>query len=142
MDNKLLNGTPRIAVFSENLPKTANWPISNENENLTRGQIVGIVAEFLQGVLGDLSKDWAIVLELPGGRRLRLACEHHHQGTAAGSLGPFAQEIVSVCSSEPMIAKRIAAKLGRKNNSYVRVRLAELVRRGVLRHTPDGYCLA
>lgn len=64
-------------------------------------------------------------------------------GAAAGhtDLTPMEQAILTVATSIPQTAKRLAGLAHKTMGSHVNKALATLVRRGLLLRKPEGYCL-
>lgn len=61
---------------------------------------------------------------------------------SGGLTDAFEDRVLAALEAEsPLIAKRLAPRIGYAYNSHLRTRLAEMVRAGLIEQTPDGYRL-
>lgn len=108
-----------------------------------RAQMLALAQRLLDADAGPSSEPVTVIVVRQGSRIEFVSQPGELDGTAAiaEGLSPLERSILSVATSQPQSAKKLATKLRRSTNSHFRDQLRNLCRRGLLVHGPDGYRL-
>lgn len=91
---------------------------------------------------GPAASPLVVTIADEAGQRVRLSIpvsSPSPPGTPAPQLSPAEAEILHALGAATLMGKTIARRLGKPGNSSLKVILSNLVERGVLARTPDGY---